>query len=147
MNINFFIFSANSSALSTGVNNLYIFLASKGASSPMTRRRPTSSTSLWSATRRATWAWWRTSACGERATPSASPTSPAWSATKCSASGPGPIGEDPRGNGRLLCASEVIVGQVRRNKEWDCCWTVARVNPAKVCVSVGTEKPLRGTFN
>ena len=69
------------------------------ASSPMTRRPPTSSPSLWSAIRCATWAWWRTSAWGERATPSARPTSPAWNATKCSANGPGPTGEDLPGNG------------------------------------------------
>lgn len=31
--------------------------------------------------------------------PSAKPTSPAWSATKCSAKGPGPIGEGLPGNG------------------------------------------------
>lgn len=64
----------------------------------MIRRHPTSSPTLWSAIRCATWAWWRTSVCDEQAMPSASPTSPAWSATKCSAKGPGRIGRGLQGN-------------------------------------------------
>lgn len=68
-----------------------------GASSPMTRRLHTFSTRPWCATRSGTWGCWRTCGSGGRATPSGSPTSPAWRGTKCSASRPGPTGEGQPG--------------------------------------------------
>lgn len=79
-----------------GVNNLSSYFP--GASSQMTRRHPTSSRTPLSAIRHATSAWWRTSVWGEQATPSARPMSPVWNATKCSANGPGPIGEVLQGS-------------------------------------------------
>lgn len=63
----------------------------------MTKRLHTFSTKPWCATRSGTWGSWRTCECGGRATPSGSPTSPAWRGTKCSASRPGPTGEGQPG--------------------------------------------------